>query len=145
MLLPTLPLYAQTLGGKETLAGTIVGLFTLSAVLVRPWFGNMLDRKGRKLILIIGVGIFFVSALAYNIAFSIITLLALRVIHGIGWGASTTATGYALHQGLEVWFSPALVDATELEMLHYFDECAKAAEKLRLQSPHIVFVAGCEL
>lgn len=93
MLLPTLPLYAQTIGGNETVAGTIVAVFTLSAVMVRPWFGNMLDRKGRKLILIIGVGIFFVSALAYNLVFSIITLLALRVVHGIGWGASTTATG----------------------------------------------------
>ncbi len=92
MLLPTLPLYAQTLGGSETVAGTIVAFFTLSAVLVRPWFGNLLDRKGRKLILIIGVGIFLVSALSYNFAFSIITLLALRVVHGIGWGASTTAT-----------------------------------------------------
>lgn len=93
MLLPTLPLYAQTLGGNETIAGTIVGIFTLSAVLVRPWFGNLLDRQGRKVILIIGVGIFLVSVLAYNFAFSIITLLALRVVHGIGWGASTTATG----------------------------------------------------
>ena len=93
MLLPTLPLYAQTLGGNETVAGTIVGLFTLSAVLVRPWFGNLLDKKGRKAILIIGVSIFLISALAYNLAFSIITLLSLRVVHGIGWGASTTATG----------------------------------------------------
>ncbi len=93
MLLPTLPLYAQTLGGNETVAGTIVAFFTLSAVLVRPWFGNLLDRKGRKIILIIGVGMFLVSSLAYNLAFSIITLLALRVVHGIGWGASTTATG----------------------------------------------------
>ncbi|GAB6152128.1 MFS transporter [Desulfosporosinus burensis] len=93
MLLPTLPLYAQTLGGNETVAGTIVALFTLSAVLVRPWFGNMLDRKGRKVILLIGVSIFLVSVLAYHLAFSIITLLALRVVHGVGWGASTTATG----------------------------------------------------
>lgn len=93
MLLPTLPLYAQTLGANETVAGTMVGFFTLSAVLVRPWFGNLLDRRGRKVILIIGVGIFFVTVLAYNLAFSIITLLSLRLIHGIGWGASTTATG----------------------------------------------------
>ncbi|MCO1602167.1 MFS transporter [Desulfosporosinus nitroreducens] len=93
MLLPTLPLYAQTLGGNETIAGTIVGIFTLSAVLVRPWFGNLLDRKGRRIILIIGVSIFLISVLAYNLAFTIISLLALRVVHGIGWGASTTATG----------------------------------------------------
>ncbi|MBC2722896.1 MAG: MFS transporter [Desulfosporosinus sp.] len=93
MLLPTLPLYAQTIGGNETVAGTIVGIFTLSAVVVRPWFGNLLDRKGRKVILVIGVIIFLVSVLAYNLAFTIVTLLSLRVVHGIGWGASTTATG----------------------------------------------------
>lgn len=93
ILLPTLPIYAQTLGGSETIAGTIVGLFTFSAVLVRPWFGNLLDQKGRKLILITGIIISFISIVAYNLAFYIVTLLALRVIHGIGWGASTTASG----------------------------------------------------
>ncbi|WP_040411856.1 hypothetical protein [Desulfosporosinus sp. OT] len=56
-----------------------------------------------------------------------------------------TASEYALQQGLEVWFSPAFVDANESEMLPYFVECAKAAEKLRLQYPKVVFVAGCEL
>ncbi|SDH21380.1 MFS transporter [Desulfosporosinus hippei] len=93
MLLPTLPLYAQSLGGNETIAGTIVGIFTLSAVLVRPWFGNLLDYRGRKLILIIGIAIFLVSVIAYNLAFTIISLLTIRAVHGIGWGASTTATG----------------------------------------------------
>ncbi|KGK86308.1 arabinose ABC transporter permease [Desulfosporosinus sp. HMP52] len=93
MLLPTLPLYAQSLGGNETIAGTIVGIFTLSAVLVRPWFGNLLDYRGRKLILLIGISIFLVSVIAYNLAFTIISLLTIRAVHGIGWGASTTATG----------------------------------------------------
>jgi MFS family permease len=92
MLLPTLPIYAQTLGGNETVAGTIVGLFTFSAVLVRPWFGNLLDRKGRKIILIIGIIISIFSILAYKLASHLAVLMALRVINGIGWGASTTAT-----------------------------------------------------
>ncbi|WP_413305802.1 hypothetical protein AA0X95_04440 [Bacillus sp. 1P10SD] len=55
------------------------------------------------------------------------------------------ASEIALQQGLEVWFSPALVDGTEQETLIYFAECAKIAEKLRKQSPNIIFVAGCEL
>ncbi|GIM47720.1 hypothetical protein DNHGIG_32690 [Collibacillus ludicampi] len=55
------------------------------------------------------------------------------------------AAEFAIQQGLEVWFSPALIDADEQETLIYFAECAKAAEKLRMQSPHIIFVAGCEL
>jgi hypothetical protein len=57
----------------------------------------------------------------------------------------TVAADFAIQQGLEVWFSPAFIDATEQETLDYFAECAKAAEKLREQSPDIIFVAGCEL
>jgi len=55
------------------------------------------------------------------------------------------AAEFAIQQGLEVWFSPSLVDGTEQETLQYFAECAKAAEKLRKMSPHVIFIAGCEL
>jgi hypothetical protein len=55
------------------------------------------------------------------------------------------ASEYALQQGLEVWFSPAFIDANEQETLIYFAECAKVAEKLRMQSTRVIFVAGCEL
>jgi MFS family permease len=92
MLLPTLPIYAQTLGANETIAGTIVGLFTISAVLVRPFFGNLLDRRSRRSILITGIVILLVSVLAHTLAFFIAILLVLRVAHGVGWGASTTAS-----------------------------------------------------
>lgn len=57
----------------------------------------------------------------------------------------TLAANYALRQGLEVWISPALVDATEQETLSYLAQCAQAAEQLRQQSPQIIFVVGCEL
>ena len=92
VLLPTLPIYARTLGGNETIAGTVVGLFTFSSVLVRPLFGNLLDRRGRKSILIIGIIISILAVIAHNLAHNLVVLLALRVIHGVGWGASTTAT-----------------------------------------------------
>ncbi|WP_208607650.1 hypothetical protein [Paenibacillus pectinilyticus] len=57
----------------------------------------------------------------------------------------TLAAEFALQVGLEVWLSPAYIDATEEETLTYFIQCAKAAEVLRLQFPHILFVVGCEL
>jgi hypothetical protein len=55
------------------------------------------------------------------------------------------AAEYALRQGLEVWFSPTLIDAREQETLTYITECARAAEKLREQAPNLVFVVGLEL
>jgi hypothetical protein len=51
----------------------------------------------------------------------------------------------AIQQGLEVWFSPSLPDATEEETLEYFAECAGAAEHLRQRSPTTVFITGVEL
>jgi hypothetical protein len=57
----------------------------------------------------------------------------------------TVAAEFAIQQGLEVWFSPAYIDANEQETLIYFAECAKAAEQLRMKSPQLIFVAGCEL
>ncbi|MBO7742648.1 hypothetical protein I8J29_00475 [Paenibacillus sp. MWE-103] len=57
----------------------------------------------------------------------------------------TAAARFALEQGLEVWFSPAFVDADEARTLAYFEACADAAERLRQQYPSVVFVAGCEL
>jgi hypothetical protein len=52
---------------------------------------------------------------------------------------------YALSQGLTVWFSPLLAEATEDETLAYLAECSKLAEKLRQTSPNIIFVVGGEL
>src|SRR5262245_45404911 len=57
----------------------------------------------------------------------------------------TRAGELALQQGLEVWLSPSFVEATEQQTLDYFADCARAAEKLRQQLPHVVFITGCEL
>jgi hypothetical protein len=52
---------------------------------------------------------------------------------------------YALTQGLAVWFSPLLVEATAAETLAYLAECSGIAEELRQTFPEIVFVVGGEL
>lgn len=93
LLLPTLPVYAQRIGGSKTVAGLIVGIFTLSAVVVRPWFGNLLDSRGRKTVLVAGTLVFLLSTVAYQWTYAVWVLLLLRLVHGFGWGACTTATG----------------------------------------------------
>ncbi len=55
------------------------------------------------------------------------------------------AGNFAIQQGLDVWLSPSLPDATEEETLQYFEECARAAEDLRKQSPTTVLITGVEL
>ncbi len=90
-LLVTLPIYIQELGGTESEIGLIIGVFTISAVLLRPYLGREVDRRGRKNILAAGLLVFLFSMLLYNYTTSVASLLMLRVLHGIGWGAATTA------------------------------------------------------
>ncbi len=51
----------------------------------------------------------------------------------------------ALKQGLEVWLAPHLHDHDSETTLAYTVQCAAAAEKLRQQWPHRIFILGCEL
>ena len=55
------------------------------------------------------------------------------------------AGSFAIQQGLGVWLSPSLPDATEEDTLKYFAECAGAAEHLRQRSSTTVFITGVEL
>ncbi|MGF7186751.1 MFS family permease [Desulfitispora alkaliphila] len=93
ILLPTLPMYAESIGGGELIAGLVIGIFTIAAVLVRPYAGMLADLKGRKIVLLFGLAIFILSAISYTWAITLWALLLLRVVHGIGWAAATTGVG----------------------------------------------------
>jgi len=84
MLMPTLPVYAVYLGGDKTVAGLVVGFFSISAVLIRPFVGMGLDVYGRKGIYLVGILIFLGSVLAYNWAPTVLMLLIVRFVHGFG-------------------------------------------------------------
>lgn len=90
-LLITLPFYVQKLGGSESEIGYIIGIFTLSAVFLRPFIGREVDKRGRKKLLIAGLVVFLVSMVLYNYTKDVPSLLLLRILHGLGWGAATTA------------------------------------------------------
>lgn len=93
MLLPTLPVYVQQLGGTEAMAGLVIGVFTVSAVLIRPLAGLMADIYGRQLPFFLGLGIFALSVFGYNWVPTVALLLALRFLHGLGWGLAGTSAG----------------------------------------------------
>ena len=93
MTLPTLPLFVKELGGSDQLIGVIVGVFTFSALLFRPYAGQALETKGRRFVYMLGLGIFVLSVGTMGFITSILLLIIIRIIQGIGWGFSTTATG----------------------------------------------------
>ncbi|WP_117168460.1 MFS transporter [Paraliobacillus sediminis] len=93
MTLPTIPLFVQELGGSDQLIGLITGVFTFSALLFRPYAGHALESKGRQFVYMTGLGIFVLSVASYSIITSIGFLIVMRMVQGVGWGFSTTATG----------------------------------------------------
>lgn len=68
-------------------------MFLISSVLCRPFTGKWLDDLGRKKILFISLSLFLAATVMYFGAQSLFLLLALRFLHGIGFGMATTATG----------------------------------------------------
>lgn len=91
MLIPTLPIYVTQMGGDELAVGLVISVFTVSALLVRPVAGLLLDRVGRRQVLLFGAVVFLACVAGYYFAAAVAVLLFLRFVHGIGWGALTTA------------------------------------------------------
>lgn len=93
MFMTALPLYAIHLGGDNSISGLLFGLFMFTAILFRPLFGTLSDDKSRKIVLIIGLIIGVLISVSYLAAISIGLLLFLRSLHGIGFSATTNASG----------------------------------------------------
>ena len=93
MLMSTLPLYAVRLSGNRAMAGLMVTLLTISALLFRPFFGNLMDSRGRKPVLVTGAFILMATALLYNFTAALSLLLIIRFFQGAGFSAHTTSSG----------------------------------------------------
>lgn len=89
----TLPLYIGQIGGSSSVTGLAMGAFTCAALLARPFSGVLLDKKGRKLVLILGASIVTVAAVMYSYSTAFFLLLVARFIHGIGFSGTSTAAG----------------------------------------------------
>lgn len=91
MLYPTLPLFIKEIGGNESHVGLAMGAFMLSAVLLRPIIGGLLDRFGRRSFIIWGLLFFAAAMYMYEWTSGILMLITLRILHGMSWGVSTTS------------------------------------------------------
>ena len=64
-LLPTLPLYIEHIGASKQEIGIVMGAFAIGLLPSRAWLGPMADRRGRKIVLIIGPIVGTIAALGY--------------------------------------------------------------------------------
>jgi len=90
-LIPTLPVYiTKELGGNKSMVGIVLAVYTLSALIIRPFTGITIDTFGRKTIYLVALVLFSLVFNAYVFAESIVFLMVLRFMHGLAWGVTTT-------------------------------------------------------
>jgi MFS family permease len=90
LLTPILPIYIVEMGGDKFAAGMVVGIFTISALVIRPFAGGALDMFDRKKVLYLGLFIFILTVISYEWMYIVSFILFARMIQGIGWGVATT-------------------------------------------------------
>jgi len=91
LLTATFPRYIAYIGGTTAQIGVAMGLLALASVTARPVVGRLVDSWGRRPLLFVGLGIFALSSALYGLARSILPLMGLRLFHGLGIAAFTTA------------------------------------------------------
>lgn len=95
MLIPTLPPYIKSLGASGLEIGLVTTLFSIGAVLSRPFIGYMLEYKARKSLVLIGAAALLLITAIYPLSQIVVIFLLFRFIHGLAWGWSTTVNGTA--------------------------------------------------
>ena len=82
IIVPILPIYAETLGATGLWLGAIFAGFSLTRSVFMPLIGRFSDRIGRKRFIVTGLFIYTLSSLGYLEADSALQLLIVRVIQG---------------------------------------------------------------
>lgn len=91
MIIPELPDYLTSLGGGDY-KGLIIALFTVTALLSRPFSGKLTDTIGRVPVILFGIGVCFICSLFYPLITSLAGFFLLRLLHGFSTGFSPTGT-----------------------------------------------------
>jgi MFS family permease len=92
-LVTTLPLYAiGVLNRTDEEAGLLMTIFLISAIIVRPFTGKILDVAGKRKMLWIALVLYLLCTVLYYFIQPFSGLLVLRFVQGIWFSIITTAT-----------------------------------------------------
>ncbi len=92
ILIPAIPIYLLKFGTKEGDIGFLIGIFSVTSLILRPFVGKALSTIPERDFMIAGCLLYLVSCLAYLIAPPFWPLLIIRGIHGIGSAFFATAS-----------------------------------------------------
>ncbi|SVA81593.1 uncharacterized protein METZ01_LOCUS134447, partial [marine metagenome] len=156
---PLMPLFAASVGAGELLVGAIVSVSTLTGMILKPLFGLLSDRWGRKLWLLIGLALFTGIPFLYGLVETPQQLFVLRLVHGLataifgpvslayvaemavsgtaerlGWFGMARSAGYLIAPTAAAWLLTWL-DATTVFTIIGLTSCLAFLPALMLSSP----------
>ena len=89
LLVPTIPLYVQSLTGSTAIVGLVLGLFSLLGFTIRPFLGQLADRANPRFVFLLGTLCLSVCDLAFVIpVFGLICIVS--AVRGAGWAGVNT-------------------------------------------------------
>ncbi len=92
MLVPILPFYAMNdLHLNESSTGVVLALYTVAALIIRPFSGFLVDKFSRKPLYILCYSLFAIIFAGYALTNIITIFVILRILHGFGFGLSTVS------------------------------------------------------
>ena len=91
-LIPTLPIYLSRLESKDTEIGVLIGIFSVSSLILRPFVGRGLLKIPERNFMIAGALLFGLTYVAYLLAPPFWPFLIVRVFQGIGYAFFSTAS-----------------------------------------------------
>ncbi len=92
ILIPTIPIYLSRLSVKEAEIGVLVGILSVSSLILRPFVGRALVKTTEKKCMVMGILLFFLTSLAYLISPPFWPLLIVRIFQGVGVALFYTAS-----------------------------------------------------
>lgn len=91
-ILPVLPIYMQQeFGASYTQIGVVLSLYTITALIIRPFAGFLLDTFSRQPLQLLFYGAFAFLFLTYIIPGGVILFAIIRALHGLVFGFTTVA------------------------------------------------------
>ncbi|MDO5862053.1 MAG: MFS transporter [Thermoplasmata archaeon] len=83
---------ALEFGADPAAGGTAAGIYVIGGLLSRILIGKYVELIGRKKVLIAGLTLALVMSAAYFFVHSMVALCAVRFVHGMAYGLSSTCT-----------------------------------------------------
>ena len=135
IVMPLLPLYlSEIFMANKHVIGLVLSGYTITALLIRPLSGYLVDSFSRKKILLISYFLFFIFFAGYIVATSLLLFTIIRTIHGAPMGTVTVANSTVAidvlpstrraegigYYGLSNNLATAIAPNVGLLMYHYF-------------------------